>query len=331
MSSKRKKVVLTGAAGQIGYACLPRIAAGEMFGSDVDVDLSLLEIPAAMQALEGVAMELDDGAYPALRSIQITSDVNEAMLGADWVLMVGAVPRKQGMERADLLRINAEIFKEQGCAVNENANDDVRVLVVGNPCNTNAMIAYRHAPDVPRHHFYAMTMLDERRARTQLAKKAKVHVSEINNMIIWGNHSATQFPDVFHATVNSMPAMDIVQDESWVENDFIPTIQQRGAAIIKARGSSSAASAANGIITSVAAVHNETAVDSDAYSLACVSEGQYGVDEGLVFSFPCRTQGGEVCVIEGIEHGEFAQRKIDATIEELRQERQAVSELGLIA
>lgn len=331
MASKRKKVVLTGAAGQIGYACLPRIAAGEMFGPDVDVDLSLLEIPSAMQALEGVAMELDDGAYRALRRVQITSDVNEAMSGADWVLMVGAVPRKQGMERADLLRINAEIFKVQGRAVNDHANEDVRVLVVGNPCNTNALIAYHHAPDVPKHHFYAMTMLDERRARTQLAKKADVHVSEVHNMIIWGNHSATQFPDVFNARINEVPAMDLIQDEAWVENNFIPTIQQRGAAIIKARGSSSAASAANGIITSVAAVFNETAHDADAYSLACVSQGQYGVDEGLVFSYPCRTQNGEVVVVDGVQHAGFAQRKLDATIRELRQERDAVLELGLIA
>lgn len=331
MALMRKKVVLTGAAGQIAYACLPRIAAGEMFGPDVEVDLSLLEIPQAMGALEGVAMELEDGAYPLLRSINTTCDVNEAMKGADWVLLVGAMPRKQGMERSDLLRINADIFKTQGLAINKHANENVRVLVVGNPCNTNAMIAYHHAKDVKPEHFFAMTMLDEKRARFQLALKCGVHVTEVENMIIWGNHSATQFPDIFHARINGVPAMELVNDLPWVDEHFIPTIQKRGAAIINARGSSSAASAANAIIESVACMSEGRKPASLVYSMACVSQGQYGVDKGLVYSFPCQTVNGEVQIQEGAVHSALAQAKLDATLAELRAERDAVLSLGLIA
>ena len=326
MTQKKLRVAVTGAAGQIAYALLPRLVNGDAFGPDVQIDLHLLELPVAMDALKGCVMELEDGAYPLLNSVQCFDDVNEGMRAVDLAILVGAVPRKKGMERSDLLKINAAVFKAQGKAINDHAAEGVKVLVVGNPCNTNALIAYHHAPRVPAQHFYAMTLLDEKRARTQLAQKAGVHVTAIDNMIIWGNHSATQFPDVDHATINGVPAMEVLQDAAWVDDVFIPTIQQRGAAIIKARGASSAAPAANAILGSVGNMMNDTEVH---HSLACVSQGEYGVDEGLVFSFPCVTRDGEVQVVSGVEHNEAAQAKMQATLDELRHERDAVRAMGL--
>ena len=325
--SKVMKVAVTGAAGQIGYALLYRLASGQAFGPDVQVELQLLELEAALPALEGVIMELEDCAFPLLKKTTATSDLNVAMAGVNTALLVGAVPRKAGMERNDLLKINGAIFTKQGRAINDNAADDVRVLVVGNPCNTNSLIAMHSAPDVPSKQFYAMTMLDENRARAQLAIKAGVPVTDVTDMHIWGNHSATQYPDYFNAKIGGKAATDVISDNAWLEGDFISTVQQRGAAIIKARGASSAASAANAIIDSVHAFSADT---STAYSLCRCSQGEYGVDEGLIYSFPCVTENGEVKVVEGIEHNDFAQQKLQATLDELRKEKQAVTELGLI-
>lgn len=325
----RVVVTITGAAGQINYALLFRIASGAMFGANTEVELRLLELEAAMSALEGVAMELDDCAFPLLKKITCTVDIATAMQGANWVLLVGAVPRKAGMERSDLLKINGGIFKEQGKAINGHAADDVRILVVGNPCNTNALIAMHYAADVPKDRFYAMTMLDENRARMQLAKKAGVDVTAVEHMYIWGNHSATQYPDFYHATISGKPVIEVIQDMPWLQQDFIATVQQRGAAVIKARGASSAASAANAIVDAVHDLVHDT-VGSSGYSMARASRGEYGVDEGLIFSVPCRTEKGQCKVIEGIEQNEFGKGKIALTLNELREERQAVKELGLI-
>jgi len=285
------KVAVTGGAGQIGYALLFRIANGDMFGPDTKVDLHLIELPAALSSLKGVAMELDDCAFPLLNNVVCTSDLDEGMRGANWVILVGAVPRKAGMERADLLEINGKIFTAQGKAINENAADDVRVLVVGNPCNTNCYIAMQNAPDIPNDRFYAMTMLDEKRARAQLAIKAGVDITEVHNMNIWGNHSATQYPDFYNAKIGGKPTLDVIGDETWLQNDFVSIIQKRGSAIIEARGSSSAASAANAIINSVYECVNDTP-GSETYSMCVASQGQYGVDEDLIFSLPCRTENG---------------------------------------
>lgn len=329
MTQQHVKVAVTGAAGQIGYALLFRIAAGEMFGPNTTVDLQLLELEASLPALEGVAMELEDCAFPLLRNITITSDLNEAMDSANWALLVGAVPRKSGMERSDLLKVNGAVFTAQGKAINNYAADDVQVLTVGNPCNTNCLITMKNAPDVPQNQFYAMTMLDHYRALSQLAKRAQVPVESVKKMIIWGNHSATQFPDFRKVTVQGQPLEDVIQDRKWLESSFIDRVQQRGAEIIKARGASSAASAANAIIGSVANIVNDTP-DDDWYSLAVCSTGQYGVDNDLIFSFPCRTANGNIQVIEGLEHDDFAQQRFQTTLEELRTERDTVKEMGLI-
>lgn len=329
MTIQRVKVAITGAAGQIGYALLPRIASGQMFGPDVEVELQLLELPAALGALDGVAMELDDCAFPLLKNIVCTSDLNVAMDGANWALLVGAVPRKAGMERSDLLQINGGIFTEQGKAINANAAADVRALVVGNPCNTNSLIAMHSAPDVPNDRFFAMTMLDEKRARTQLAQKAGVDITAVTEMTIWGNHSATQYPDFYNAKINGQSAFDVISDEAWCKEDFIPTVQQRGAAIIKARGSSSAASAANGIVSSVYQLVHDTPV-GESFSMAKCSQGEYGIDEGLIFSYPCRVENGELKVVEGLGHNDFGQEKMNITHDELRSEKATVKELGLI-
>ncbi len=329
MANKHVKVAVTGAAGQIGYALVFRIASGAMFGPDVTVDLHLLELEAALPALEGVAMELNDCAFPLLNKIKCTTSVNEAMSGVNWALLVGAVPRKQGMERSDLLAMNGGIFTAQGRAINDHAADDVRVLVVGNPCNTNALIAMHAAPDVPNQQFFAMTMLDELRARGLMAEKAGVPVREISKIAIWGNHSATQYPDFYHAAIAGQPALTVIDDEAWWQNTFIPTVQQRGAAIIKARGASSAASAANSIVASVNALCQDTP-ENDWFSVCKCSEGEYGVDEGLIYSFPCQTRSGELHVITDIEHEAFAQAKLQATLDELRQERDTVKAAGLI-
>lgn len=329
MRDNHVKVAVTGAAGQIGYALLFRIAAGEMFGPNTTVDLQLLELEASLPALEGVCMELEDCAFPLLRNISTTSDLNEAMDSANWALLVGAVPRKSGMERADLLKVNGAVFTAQGKAINNYAADNVQVLTVGNPCNTNCLITMKNAPDVPQNQFYAMTMLDHYRALSQLAKRAQVPVEAVKKMIIWGNHSSTQFPDFTKATINGDYLTDVITDRKWLENSFIERVQKRGGEIIKARGASSAASAANAIIGSVANIVNETPQD-DYYSLAVCSNGEYGVDKDLIFSFPCQTEEGQIKVVEGLEHDEFARERIQTTLDELRTERDTVKDMGLI-
>ncbi|PJD93201.1 MAG: malate dehydrogenase [Legionella sp.] len=325
---ERVRVVVSGAAGQIGYALLFRIASGQMFG-DADVELNLLELEQALPALHGVAMELDDCAFPRLKRIVCTSDLNQAMDGVNWALLVGSVPRKQGMERSDLLKINGGVFINQGKAINDNAADDVRVFVVGNPCNTNCLIAKHHAKDIPGDRFYAMTLLDELRARTQLAQKAKVDVTAVTDMTIWGNHSATQFPDFYHAKINGQPVPDVIGDETWLKDTFIPTVQQRGAAVIKARGASSAASAANAVVGSVYHLLNDTP-EGDSFSICHHSTGEYGVDPGLMFSYPTRRENGILRIVEGLSFDAYGQEKFDATLAELRSERDAVKELGLL-
>ncbi|WP_058530936.1 malate dehydrogenase [Legionella rubrilucens] len=322
-------VAVTGAAGQIGYALLFRIASGQMFGPNTKVKLQLLELEQALPALEGVAMELDDCAFPLLDGIVCTSDLNKAMNGVNWALLVGSVPRKQGMERSDLLKINGGIFTQQGLAINNNAADDVRVFVVGNPCNTNCLIAKNSAKDVPAERFFAMTTLDELRARTQLAKKAGVDITAITEMTIWGNHSSTQYPDFYNAKINGKSAASVINDETWLKETFVSTVQQRGAAILKARGLSSAASAANAVIHGVNNLLNDTPAN-ESFSMCLSSNGEYGVDKGLIFSYPCRRTNGRLEVIEGLPMNEFSQGKFNATLDELRQERDAVIELGLL-
>ena len=325
----RVRVAVTGAAGQIGYALLFRIASGQMFGEHVEVELNLLELEQSLPALEGVAMELDDCAFPLLKRIVCTTDMNQAMDGVNWALLVGSVPRKQGMERSDLLQINGGIFTKQGRAINDNASDDVRIFVVGNPCNTNCLIAKHHANDIPDNRFYAMTMLDELRARTQLAKKAGVDVTAVTEMTIWGNHSATQFPDFYNAKINGVSAAKVINDEVWLKDTFVPTVQQRGAAVIKARGASSAASAANAIVQSVNHLVTDT-VPGESFSVCRSSQGEYGVDEGLIFSFPCRRENGILRVVEGLSFNDYSQIKFNETLNELRSEREIVTGLGLL-
>ena len=327
--NKKIRVAVTGAAGQIGYALLFRIASGQMFGEHVDVELNLLELEPSLLALEGVAMELDDCAFPRLKRVVCTSDLNQAMDGVTWALLVGSVPRKQGMERSDLLQINGGIFTKQGKAINDRASDDVRVFVVGNPCNTNCLIAKHHAKDIPDNRFFAMTMLDELRSRTQLAKKAGVDVTAVTEMTVWGNHSATQFPDFYHAKINGVSAAEVIQDEAWLKDVFVPTVQQRGAAVLKARGASSAASAANGVIQSVRHLVTDT-VAGESFSVCSTSQGQYGVDEGLIFSFPTRREAGLLHVVEGLTFNDYSQHKFNETLNELRSERDIVKGLGLL-
>lgn len=329
MANKRIKVAITGAAGQIGYALVFRVASGQMFGADVDVELQLLELKPALPALEGVAMELNDCAFPLLKKITCTSDVNEAMRDVNWAVLVGSVPRKAGMERSDLLKINGGIFTTQGKAINDNAAADVQVFVVGNPCNTNCLIAMNAAPQIPNERFFAMTMLDQNRAVYQLAEKAGVDTTAVTDMAIWGNHSATQFPDFFNAKIDGKPVTDVINDQAWLEGEFISTVQQRGAAVIKARGASSAASAANAAVDSVYNLTHDTPADT-VFSVAKVSTGEYGVDAGLIFSFPTRVENGELKVVKGLVFNDFAQAKFDATLAELRAERDTVKDLGLI-
>ena len=324
--SKRIKVAVTGAAGQIGYALLFRIAAGEMFGSDTEIDLSLLELEKALPALAGVVMELEDCAFPLLRSVSITADVNVAFKDVDWALLVGSVPRKEGMERGDLLKINGGVFTVQGVALSNNAKPGCKVLVVGNPCNTNAFIAKSVCKNIPAKNFFAMTMLDENRAVTQLAQKAGVAVEAVKNVAIWGNHSATQYPDFYHATISGRPATEVITDEAWLKGPFIETVQKRGAAIIKARGLSSAASAANAIIDTVRNITTPTPA-GEIFSAAVVSDGSYGVEPGIIFGFPLRSDGKEYTIVTGLKHNEFAQGKIKATLDELLAEKQAVIQL----
>jgi malate dehydrogenase len=328
MSSPRVKVAISGAAGQIGYALLFRIARGDMFGPETEVELNLLELPAALPALRGVVMELEDCAFPLLKNIVATDDLNVAMRDINWAVLVGSVPRKAGMERADLLSINGGIFTQQGKAINDNAASDVRVFVVGNPCNTNCLIAMHNAPDVPRDRFYAMTLLDEHRACAQLAAKANVGVDTIKNMVVWGNHSAKQYPDFYHATIDGAPATQKIS-ESWLQGDFITAVQNRGADVIKARGASSAASAANAAMGTVYRLTHDTSA-GEHFSVASCSTGEYGVDEGLIFSFPSRVEKGRFHVTTGWEHNAFGQQKMATAIEELREERDAVRALKLI-
>ena len=326
MSKEPIRVAVTGAAGQIGYALLFRIASGQMFGPDQPVALNLIEIEPGMAALEGVCMELDDCAFPLLTDIVATADLNTGFNGTNWSLLVGSVPRKDGMERGDLLGINGKIFTGQGQAINNNAANDVRVLVVGNPCNTNCLIAMNNAPDVPDDRFFAMTRLDENRAKTQLAQKASVPVSSVSNLCIWGNHSATQYPDFTNAKINGATATDTITDREWLESEFIRTVQKRGAAIIKARGLSSAASAANAIVDSVRSVTVPTG-EGDWHSLCICSDGSYGVEEGLISSFPMRNIGGELSIVQDIPIDDFSQGKINATVNELKEEKTLVSDL----
>lgn len=326
---KRVKVAITGAAGQIGYGLVFRLASGQMLGPETEIDLSLLELEQALPSLKGVAMELEDCAFPLLKNLLITSDVNAAMKDVNWAVLVGSMPRKEGMERSDLLSINGKIFSGQGRAINDHAASNVRIFVVGNPCNTNCLIAMHHAPDIPRDRFYAMTMLDELRARSQLAIKANVDVNKITQMTIWGNHSSTQYPDFYHAKINGKPVPDVIQDLGWLQNDFIELVQKRGSAVIKARGASSAASAANAALHSIYHLTHDT-VPNESFSVARASQGEYNIDEGLIFSMPCRTENGQLRVITDLTHTDFGQQKIQITLDELRKERDAVKELGLI-
>jgi malate dehydrogenase len=323
------KVTVTGAAGQIGYALLFRVASGQLLGEDTPIHLSLLEIPDAVKAAEGTAMELEDCAFPLLRGVDIHDDPRRAFDGVEIALLVGARPRTKGMERSDLLEANGGIFRPQGEALSEHADDSVRVLVVGNPANTNALIAMSNAGDVPRERFTAMTRLDHNRALAQLAKKAGCLVSDITNMAVWGNHSPTMYPDLFNARVKGRIAAEVVDDQEWLENDFIPTVGKRGAAIIEARGASSAASAANAAIDHV---HDWVlgTPEGDWVSMAVPSDGSYGVEEGLISSFPCRCSGGSWEIVQGLELNDFSRSRLELTVNELKDERDAVKALGLV-
>ncbi|GAB2754642.1 malate dehydrogenase [Nocardioides pakistanensis] len=329
MSNTPVKVAVTGAAGQIGYSLLFRIASGAIFGPDTPVELRLLEITPALKALEGVVMELDDCAFPTLAGVEIGDDPNTIFSGANLALLVGARPRTKGMERGDLLEANGAIFTAQGKALNDNAADDIRILVTGNPANTNALITLSNAPDIPKERITALTRLDHNRAISQLAAKTGAKVTDIKKMSIWGNHSATQYPDLFHAEVNGQNAAELVNDQAWLENDFIPTVAKRGAAIIEARGSSSAASAASATIDCARDWLHGTA-EGDWTSMSVYSDGSYGVPEGLVYSFPVTTRNGDWEIVQGLEIDDFSRRMMDATAAELTEERDAVKELGLI-
>jgi malate dehydrogenase len=323
---KHIRVAVTGAAGQIGYSILPRIASGQVFGADQPVVLHLIEIEAALPALQGVAMELQDGAFPLLEGIETTSDLDRGFDGVSWALLIGSVPRKAGMERKELLGINGKIFVGQGKAIEKNAASDVRVLVVGNPCNTNCLIAMSNAPAVPRDRWFAMMRLDENRAKSQLAQKAGVPWREVTNMAIWGNHSNTQFPDFFNARIGGRPAPEVIKDTAWLEGDFIKTVQERGAAIIKARGLSSAFSAAHAAIETVRSLTANTP-EGDWHSVALRSDGSYGIEEGLICGLPVISKDQRASIVEGISHNTFARERIDKSVNELKEERAMVADL----
>ncbi len=323
------KVAVTGAAGQIGYSLLFRIASGALLGPDTPVQLRLLEITPALKALEGVVMELDDCAFGTLDSVEIGDDANQIFDGANLALLVGARPRTKGMERGDLLEANGAIFTAQGKALNEVADDDIRIGVTGNPANTNALIAMSNAPDIPRERFSALTRLDHNRALSQLAAKTGAKVTDIRKLTIWGNHSATQYPDIFHAEINGQNAAEVVDDQQWIEDDFIPTVAKRGAAIIEARGASSAASAASATIDA-ARDWLQGSPEGDWASMAVVSDGSYGIPEGLIYSYPVTTSNGDWEIVQGLQIDDFSRTKMDATAAELTEERDAVKELGLI-
>ena len=328
MSKTPVRIAVTGAAGQIGYALLFRIASGAMFGPNQPVVLHLIEVPdeKAMSALQGVCMELDDCAFPLLKGIVPTSDLAEGFKGVNWSILVGAVPRKQGMERKDLLGINGKIFTSQGQAIAKNAASDVRVLVVGNPCNTNSLIAAHNAQGLPRDRFFAMTMLDQNRAKTQLARKAGVDVTRVTNLAIWGNHSSTMYPDFFNAKIDGRPVPEVISDRKWLETEFLTTVQQRGAAIIKARGLSSAASAANAVVDTVRNLTTPTAA-GDWFSVAVSSDGSYGIEKGLLFSYPIRSDGRKYEIVQGVPINEFSKNRIAATESELKEEKSMVLDL----
>ena len=326
MAANRIKVAVTGAAGQIGYALIFRIAAGEMFGPASEIDLSLLELEAALPALNGVRMELEDCAFPLLKSVNLTSDVNTAFKDVDWALLIGSVPRKAGMERGELLKINGGIFIKQGQALSSWAKPDCRVLVVGNPCNINAAIAKSVSKNIPPQNFFAMTMLDQNRATAQLAQKAKVDVTQVKNIVIWGNHSATQYPDFYNATIQGKPAVEVISDQPWLKTTFIESVQKRGAEIIKARGLSSAASAANAVIDTLRCLRTPTK-PGEFFSAAVSSDGSYGIPKGLMFSFPLRSDGKNWQIVQGLTLQDFAKEKIAITLKELEEERDAVKSL----
>jgi malate dehydrogenase len=323
------RVAVTGAAGQIGYAILFRIASGQLLGPDTPVHLSLLEIPAALKAVEGTAMEIDDCAFPLVAGVDITDDPNKAFDGASVALLIGARPRTKGMERGDLLEANGGIFKPQGKALNDHAASDIKVLVVGNPANTNCLIAKSHAPDIPAERFTSMMRLDHNRAIAQLAAKAGATVSDITNMTVWGNHSPTQYPDIFHAKIKGQNAAEVVSDQEWLENDFLPTVQKRGAAVIEARGASSAASAANAAVDHV---HDWVmgTPEGDWVSMGIPSDGSYGVDEGVIFGFPVTCSGGSYEIVQGLDVNDFSKSRLDVTVNELQDERETVKQLDLI-
>jgi malate dehydrogenase len=329
VSTTPLKVAVTGAAGQIGYSLLFRLASGSLLGPDRPIELRLLEIEPALKALEGVVMELDDGAFPLLSGVQIGADPNKIFDGVNLALLVGARPRGPGMERGDLLEANGAIFTAQGKALNSVAADDIRIGVTGNPANTNALIALTNAPDIPKERFSALTRLDHNRAISQLAKKTGAKVTDIKKVTIWGNHSATQYPDIFHAEINGKNAAEVVNDQSWIENDFIPTVAKRGAAIIDARGSSSAASAASATIDAARDWLLGSPKDNWV-SMAVISDGSYGVPEGLISSFPVTTKDGDWSIVEGLDINEFSRGRIDKSTAELADERSAVTGLGLI-
>jgi malate dehydrogenase len=329
VSTTPLKVAVTGAAGQIGYSLLFRLASGSLLGPDRPIELRLLEIEPALKALEGVVMELDDGAFPLLSGVQIGADPNKIFDGVNLALLVGARPRGPGMERGDLLEANGAIFTAQGKALNSVAADDIRIGVTGNPANTNALIALTNAPDIPKERFSALTRLDHNRAISQLAKKTGAKVTDIKKVTIWGNHSATQYPDIFHAEINGKNAAEVVNDQSWIENDFIPTVAKRGAAIIDARGSSSAASAASATIDAARDWLLGSPKDNWV-SMAVISDGSYGVPEGLISSFPVTTKDGNWSIVEGLDINEFSRGRIDKSTAELADERSAVTGLGLI-
>ena len=320
------KIAITGAAGQIGYQLVFRIASGSMLGPDQPVELHLIEVPPALPALEGVVMELLDCAFPLLKGIVATSDLDEGFRGVNWSLLVGAAPRKAGMERKDLLGINGKIFTGQGRAIEKNAASDARVLVVGNPCNTNSLIAMNNAKSVPSDRWFAMTRLDENRAKTQLALRAGVDVTQVSNLAIWGNHSATQYPDFFNAKIGGKPAPEVIGDEAWLKDTFIPTVQQRGAAIIKARGASSAGSAANAIVDTVRSLTTPTAA-GDWHSVGVCSDGSYGIEQGLICGFPIRSNGEKWEIVQGVPVNDFSRAKIDGSVAELKEERALVADL----
>ena len=324
------RVAVTGAAGAIGYSILFRIAVGELFGTEQPVILHLIDIEAAMPALDGVVMELQDCAYPLLKEVVATADLAKGFQDVSWALLVGSVSRKPGLERKDLLGINGKIFTGQGKAIEKNAATDVRILVVGNPCNTNCLIAMNSAPDVPRDRWHAMTRLDENRAKSQLAGKARVDVTAVTNVAVWGNHSARQYPDFYNARIHGKPVPEVIRDEAWLKNDFVTTVAQRGTAVLKARGAGSAASAANAILDSVRSIVDSTP-QGDWHSMCVCSDGSYGIEKDLICSFPVRSDGKKLDIVQGLSLSDFSRSKIDASVAELKEEKAMAADLGLLA